>query len=234
MIISHKNKFIFIKPQKTAGTSVELMLSRICGEDDIITPLGFDPDPNVRKKHKAKPAQNYFRKKPLKYWQMNELYHFVTKGRKPNLNYWEHLNAHKIKDYVGDEIWNTYMKISIVRNPWDHAVSWFKWQEKFGYEDTKKGEFEKYLVNNYRSTWPFYTANYGLYDMDYMIRFEDISQSVKNLSSFLKIEENLSLPMTKTDVRKKKTYSEFYTSNYLVDIVSEKANSIISKFNYKF
>jgi hypothetical protein len=39
MIVSHKYKFIFLKTKKTAGTSIEISLSRYCDEDDIITPL---------------------------------------------------------------------------------------------------------------------------------------------------------------------------------------------------
>ena len=39
VIVSHKHKFIFIKTRKTAGTSIELFLSRFCGEKDIITPI---------------------------------------------------------------------------------------------------------------------------------------------------------------------------------------------------
>ena len=37
MIISHKLKFIFIKTQKTAGSSIEADLSTFCGDEDIIT-----------------------------------------------------------------------------------------------------------------------------------------------------------------------------------------------------
>jgi hypothetical protein len=39
MIISHKHKFIYVKATKVAGTSAEYFLERICGEDDIITPI---------------------------------------------------------------------------------------------------------------------------------------------------------------------------------------------------
>ncbi len=40
MIISHKHKFIFVKTEKTAGTSIEVYLSQFCGKDDILTPFG--------------------------------------------------------------------------------------------------------------------------------------------------------------------------------------------------
>src|SRR4026208_1557900 len=39
MIVSHTDKFIFLKTKKTAGTSIELALSELCGSDDVITPL---------------------------------------------------------------------------------------------------------------------------------------------------------------------------------------------------
>ena len=37
MILSHKYKFIFLKTRKTAGTSLEIALSRFCEEGDINT-----------------------------------------------------------------------------------------------------------------------------------------------------------------------------------------------------
>ena len=41
MIISHKHKFIFIRPRKTAGTTMQNVLSQICGDNDIVT-SGYD------------------------------------------------------------------------------------------------------------------------------------------------------------------------------------------------
>lgn len=39
MIVSHAHRFIFIKTKKVAGTSVEVFLSPLCGEDDTLTPI---------------------------------------------------------------------------------------------------------------------------------------------------------------------------------------------------
>ena len=39
MIVSHAHKFIFLKTKKTAGTSIELALTELCGPEDVITPL---------------------------------------------------------------------------------------------------------------------------------------------------------------------------------------------------
>ena len=42
MIVSHKNRFIFLKTRKTAGTSIEISLRPYCGPDDIITRITED------------------------------------------------------------------------------------------------------------------------------------------------------------------------------------------------
>lgn len=51
MIISHAHRFIFIKTEKTAGTSLEIALSRYCGSDDI-TPF-WEEDEVVQRRHRA-------------------------------------------------------------------------------------------------------------------------------------------------------------------------------------
>lgn len=47
MILSHDWRFIHLKTHKTAGTSVELSLSALCGPLDIITPT-WGPEEDQR------------------------------------------------------------------------------------------------------------------------------------------------------------------------------------------
>ena len=39
VIVSHKHRFVFIRCRQTASTSLEIALSRLCGPDDIVTPM---------------------------------------------------------------------------------------------------------------------------------------------------------------------------------------------------
>lgn len=232
MILSHTHKFIFIKPQKTAGTSVELLLSRICGDEDVITPLGFDPDPNVREKHRAREPQNYFRPKPLKNWELRELYWFIRKGVRPNLNYWEHLRAGKIKEYAGEKVWNTYLKISIVRNPWDHAVSMYEWMATYGFGKVVKGDFDDFVRYKYMEMWPFF-APQGNYEIDVMLRFESLAPDLENLSTYFSELKGLSLPVTKNATRTSRDYTTWY-NNKTREVIREKNLNIIDRFGYDF
>jgi len=41
MIISFKHKFIYLKMRKTGSTTTEMILARLCGKEDIITPISL-------------------------------------------------------------------------------------------------------------------------------------------------------------------------------------------------
>ena len=60
-IVSYQKNFIFIKTNKTAGTSLEIALSKFCGKEDIIGPI-FTQDEDLRKSKGFLGAQNFINK----------------------------------------------------------------------------------------------------------------------------------------------------------------------------
>ena len=53
MIISHEHKFIFVKTEKTAGTSMEVYLSTHCGPLDVVTPIIPHVEPHISRNHEG-------------------------------------------------------------------------------------------------------------------------------------------------------------------------------------
>ena len=129
MIISHKYKFIFLKTIKTAGTSIEISLSRYCGKEDVITPI-VPEDEKIREKQNVSP-QNY-RKNGMGFLPKVFDSRFTMK-------YWNHITADEIKKRIDSDIWNSYYKFCFERNPWDKTVSAFFWYKK----DKKIGDISR-------------------------------------------------------------------------------------------
>src|SRR5688572_28246498 len=111
MIISHKHKFIFLKTNKTAGTSVEIALSKICGPDDIITPI-VPEDEQVRTELGYRGPQHCYA--PLSDYTFWDRVKLFVKGKK-KLKYYHHISAREVKALIGEEVWNSYYKFCFER-----------------------------------------------------------------------------------------------------------------------
>ena len=59
MIISHRHRFIFLKTIKTAGTSIEIALSKHCGPKDTITAFLTSEDEEIRRNLGYRGPQNF-------------------------------------------------------------------------------------------------------------------------------------------------------------------------------
>ena len=136
MIISKTNKFAFIKGRKVAGTSIEVGLSRLCYEDDILTPI-TPIDELLRLKTTGRSAQNYgadskrlerYRKTIITSEQSESLN--WSNIRKPRGLYTGHMSFTEMEKTFGG-FNNDWTIIAITRCPYTQALSRIKhWANK--------------------------------------------------------------------------------------------------------
>lgn len=141
MILSHKNRYIFLKTTKVGGTSLEIALSRHCGERDIISAISAE-DEITRQQLGFPGAQNH--KKNISEYGIRDYARLLLKAE-PACAFYNHMPAAAIKSRVGDQIWGDYLKFSVVRNPYDYAVSRFFWDKRNG---NQASGFRDYLLSN--------------------------------------------------------------------------------------
>lgn len=230
MLISHKHKFIFVKNLKTAGTSIEIFLSKFCGANDIITPFWYLPDEKLRIEHNSPQPKNYFIRKKCSSYNKRELYDLLWKRKFANSKIiTEHSGLREAKEFLADKNYNSYLKVATIRNPWDQAVSYYKWSLHRG----NAHSFEEFLMSYPADMWSNMVVDDDLH-IDYIIRFENLYNDINLLLERLNINTNtISLPYAKTGIRKKKSYNEIY-DDFTKEIVYRKNKELIDKYNYSF
>lgn len=265
MIISHKHKLIFIKPLKVAGTSFELALRDFCGPEDIITLCTPDDEKMSQERNKVH-AQNHTN--GSKYFNHvvgldidysvvqtinNNCCYQVNKNEvmvfEPNSKrYYNHIPARKIKKFIGDEIFNTYTKVSIIRNPIDYLISNYYFFNACEHMDFREFSIQKMSTTDFDK---FYEIK-DTYVIDHMIRYEKMSDDIKELEEKIPGIEGLADRMKtfKSKVyriedtskripgsrhRPKTATVESFKNNFpkACDMILRKYQKYSKKFNYK-
>ena len=221
MICCHRYKFIFLRPRKVASTSIEMALRKICTPDDIVT------------KSASKNHIQLLGDTPLRHIGASIRHTF------PDLfGYWHHMPARQVRRMIGEDIWRSYYKFSVERNPWDRQVSLY--YHRTGKHD-RNINFETFVTSSvYRTLHMVKLNNYDIYSIngkiavDFVMRYENLTEDLQKLIGILGVEECVTLGDFRSNWRKeKRDYREYY-NNRTRNLIAKWYRREIEAFGYSF
>ena len=217
MPIDHKRKLIFVHIPKTGGTSVDMLLTHNAGKKMAgeVWDLWGTPKPEH--------LEALGPKRPID----------PSSGHRAKLLH--HFSATHIKSIVEREVWNSYIKFSIVRNPWDRIVSYFEYGLQTGGRIGTEGKTFKqwfYERDVIPTCTPYLLEHEENLGMNKIIRFENLVQDFSELCTMAAIPfVSSDFPHYKKTVRRH--YSEYYDDD-MVAMVEHAAAVDIKLMKYKF
>lgn len=203
VLVSHKHQLIFLKTRKTAGTSVEMLLEAATG-------LGPDLAPESR--HAAVNDAGIMGFRMLPRDVMTDL----------DRTWQPHTPARKLRKHLGADIWDRYLKVACVRNPFDRVVSHFHWSRDFapeGHREETPEAFARFVRSDWNDDRKVVMINED-FAPDMVIRYEHLTDDLTHLSDHTGLALNPSaLPQTKVRRHRRLGECADYFTEDLIQIV---------------
>lgn len=251
MIVSFRHNFIFLHARKTAGSSCVAHLSQFLGPKDIIL-SGVE---EILASGQRMPGKMYASAIAGIFAKPSLAGRIITAGSGAMLaegiktHYSRHLgfkpqhaSARSIAQMF-PTLWRQAFKFSVVRNPFDRAVSDYFWSTR---KLSRRPSFEEYLEgirsgvasNSHSgsllfSNWDKYVIDDEMV-LDHYIRYEDLVADFNNCLRVLDLPETDSLPRLKVSSRKSsRDYRHLYDRRCR-ELVEELYVKEIVSFDYSF
>ncbi|MFM7056842.1 MAG: sulfotransferase family 2 domain-containing protein [Planctomycetota bacterium] len=197
MILSHRHRFIFLKTAKTAGTSVEIALSRHTGPEDIITPISAS-DERLRKECGGHGPQNHLL--PLRSLTARQLAGVALQFRRPG--FYNHMSAAEVRQLAGEDVWGRSFRFCIERNPFDRVISLYWWCHR----REPRPSISEFLRSSQlqlltKHGIEMYTDRSGRLMVDQVLRYERLEEELEGVRLKLGLPEPLVLPRAKSGHR---------------------------------
>ena len=195
MILSHEHKFIFLRTKKTAGTSIELALSDLCGPDDVITPLTREDE---ARRAGRRGAQNW---RLHSWWKSPRLLKSAWfKFSAKDYGFYNHMKAEEMRAHIDPAIWRSYFKFAFERNPWHRQVSLYYHRYR---EEDDRPDFATFIHKDKKA----HINNFGVYSIDgtlavdFLGRFETLEKDLRFALEHVGLSTAEALPDAKTRFR---------------------------------
>lgn len=202
MLILREQKLLFVKTKKTAGTSIEILLSEHLQQGDFATPLLPDEEKLRPKKRKI----------------VRESVHLLRERAQGKVRArYPHLGLDVAESYL-DDISSGCESFCVERNPWDKAVSaFFFWMHRRGGPITDiDRQFTAFCKKqlSYFSDFDMYSRD-GRLAAGFVARYENLAVDLNEfLGSRGLLDFDISQMNAKSNVRKKRTLEEFFGENF--------------------
>lgn len=225
MLVSHQHEFIYTKTYKTAGTSVEVFFEPYCmPEGDWTFSHGREQT-------------------------VTDAGIIGYRGDDASGKTWRnHMPACDIRAKLRDDVWDSYFKFCVVRNPYDKAVSMYNWarRNKEGYLKTRiknlatstsrrllQLDFERW-AHTIGADRDKYVID-GSFCLDDVIFFERLQEDTRRICRTLQLPVNeIDLPRLKSGVRKRAYDTVDYYNATSRRIVEDAFRPEIEAFGYTF
>ena len=193
MIVSHSHKFIFLRTEKTAGSSLGEALALAGGDNDFVADM-------------RRPA-----------WaKYSPVHHGALKRKLPGIfGLHTHATAAQARQVLGPDVFDTYFKFAVERNPWDRQVSLYMHR---CWKTGRTPDFDRDIRSlAYRSTehvrlqnWKVYAID-GQVVVDKVLRYETFGDDLAQLWPAIGMAPQ-ELPRRRSEYRDERPhYSTFYT-----------------------
>lgn len=234
MIVCHRHRFIYIRTRKTASTSVAVWLRQFCEPGDLIT---RDTPADERLARSLGVARPNYDCPPLAPWRFRKedlKLAIRTRAWPPARWLHPHTSAARIRELVGPEVWDAYRKFTVVRDPWEVAVSTYFWRLHFNRVNPDGTPFTlDDAVERAGANWETYTID-GVPAVDHVLRHEHLSTDLATLSAALHLEPRIEMPRTKSGHRPADTASTEVLSATQARRVAELAAEEIAWLGYSW
>jgi hypothetical protein len=213
VIVSHQHRFVFMKTRKTAGTSVEIALSRVCGPDDVITPV---LEESLRASLGGRGPQN-FEAPPLERKAFN------------------HMPVSMVRRMLGRQRFESYFSFAVERNPWDAVVSLYHWHVR---DSAEPAPFPAYVGSEAVETFArkqqrIYRLD-GAVAVDRVLRYEALAPELAEVWRELGLPGEPDLPHAKGGTRPAGASYRSYYDDASRDRVAELFARPIRELGYEF